>query len=458
MAYSLSLIIDSFLIFNTITTTPTLDLNYLQYIIIKIVFNMFTFAEYLVLDYCAELLPRVLKVYRLRGSFVNVDLTSNPPLAPFALTKMSSAHIWSLVFFFCIFYVMTIFSLAASTTPLVSSFTDHKFKNTINYIHINAWSMYKFVSTPILVIFLITLSWISVTVNVWFGQIAMSSMQRNITLLCVSSFSLVYYIYTTNIIFNTKDIYDFIIALFNTFVWTFLLFYSNNFFTVVFFIEILTGLTTLLLITSAFSSTYNYQIWNFSKSLYFNAILPKNTLDTLIFFFWMSLVSSLFLFIFIIFFYTHLFTFEFSLIEVITSHVLHTATFKHFLAITSVSTILIIIVFLKCGLVPLYVWKPIVFKGMTLHVIFFYICFYYYFLLMFFIYLFIVYCHDILWESKVITFILVSFLLIGVVTLTFILTESYYFKSFLAMSSILNTLLIFLGLASLSLSSYFFIL
>ena len=93
MAYSLSLIIDSFLIFNTITTTPTLDLNYLQYIIIKIVFNMFTFAEYLVLDYCAELLPRVLKVYRLRGSFVNVDLTSNPPLAPFALTKMSSAHI-----------------------------------------------------------------------------------------------------------------------------------------------------------------------------------------------------------------------------------------------------------------------------------------------------------------------------------------------------------------------------
>ena len=93
MAYSLSLIIDSFLIFNTITATPTLDLNYLQYIIIKIVFNMFTFAEYLVLDYFAELLPRVLKVYRLRGNFVNVDLTSNPSLAPFALTKMSSAHI-----------------------------------------------------------------------------------------------------------------------------------------------------------------------------------------------------------------------------------------------------------------------------------------------------------------------------------------------------------------------------
>lgn len=99
MAYSLSLVIDSFLIFSIIATTSTLDLNYLQYIIIKIVFNMFTFAEYLVLDYCAELL-RALNIYRIHGNFVNVDLTSNPLLAPFALTKMSSAHIWSLVFFF----------------------------------------------------------------------------------------------------------------------------------------------------------------------------------------------------------------------------------------------------------------------------------------------------------------------------------------------------------------------
>lgn len=172
----------------------------------------------------------------------------------------------------------------------------------------------------------------------------------------------------------------------------------------------------------------------------------------------MSLISSLLLFIFMIFFYTHLLTFEFNLIEVVTSHILHTTTFKHFLAITLISTILIVIVFLKCGLVPLYVWKPIVFKGMTLHVIFFYICYYYYYLLMFFVYLFIIYCHDVLWESKVVTFILISFLLVGIVVLVFILTESYYLKSFLAMSSILNTLLIFLGLSSLSLSNHFLLL
>ena len=397
-------------------------------------------------------------IYTTRTSFIISNYTNDHLLAPILLTKILPTHIWSITFFFCIFYIATTFLLAASIIPLIFSFTDHNFKNTINYVHITAWTLYKFVSTPIIILFLLTFSWVSLTVNVWFGQIVMSSMQRNLTLLCVSSFGLVYYIYNTNIIYNTKDVYDFIIALFNTLIWTFLLFYSNNLFVVIFFIEILTGLTTLVLITSAFSSTYNYQVWNFSKSLYFNSILPKNTLDTLIFFFWMSLVSSLLLFIFTIFFYTHLFTFEFSLIEVVTSHILHTTTFKHFLAITLISTILIIIVFLKCGLVPLYAWKPIVFKGMTLHVIFFYICYYYYYLLMFFVYLFIVYCHDILWESRVITFILISFLLVGIVTLVFILTESYYLKSFLAMSSILNTLLIFLGLSSLSLSNYLFLL
>lgn len=416
---------------------------------------MFNVTDSVIFDYFTI---NPYNIYITQADFIGTNLMSAHLLAPILLTKILPTHIWSLAFFFCIFYLITIFLLAASTIPLVFSFTDRNFKNTINYVHITASSMYKFMSTPIMIMFLLTFSWVSLTVNMWFGQIVMSTMQRNLTLLCVSSFGLVYYIYNTNIIYNTKDVYDFIITLFNTLIWTFLLFYSNNLFVVIFFIEILTGLTTLILITSAFSSTYNYQVWNFSKSLYFNSILPKSTLDTLIFFFWMSLISSLLLFIFMIFFYTHLLTFEFNLIEVVTSHILHTTTFKHFLAITLISTILIVIVFLKCGLVPLYAWKPIVFKGMTLHVIFFYICYYYYYLLMFFVYLFIIYCHDVLWESKVVTFILISFLLVGIMALVFILTESYYLKSFLAMSSILNTLLIFLGLSSLSLSNHLLLL
>lgn len=348
-----------------------------------------------------------------------------------------------------------IFSIVMSTIPLIFSFTDRNFKNTINYIHLTSATLYKFTATPLLVIFLITMSWISVTNNMWFGHVTMSTLQKHITLLCVSSFGLVCYVYSTTLIYNTRDVYDFVTVLFNTLVWIFFLFYSNNFFTVIFFIEILTGLTTLFLITSSFSSTYNYKLWDFSKSIYFSSTLPKNTLDTLIFFFWMSLLSSLLLFIFMIFFYTHLFTFEFSLVEVITTHLLSTSTFKQFLTTVTISTTLIVVIFLKCGLVPLYIWKPIVFKGMTLHVIFFYICFYYFYLLTFFTYFFIIDCHNILWESKTVFVVLVGFLLIGMIMLFFIILESHYFKSFLAMSSILNTLLIFLGMSSLATVSFF---
>lgn len=243
---------------------------------------MFNVTDSVIFDY---FIINPYNIYITQAGFTGTNLISAHLLAPILLTKILPTHIWSLAFFFCIFYLTTIFLLAASTIPLVFSFTDRNFKNTINYVHITAWSMYKFMSTPIMIMFLLTFSWVSLTVNMWFGQIVMSTMQRNLTLLCVSSFGLVYYIYNTNIIYNTKDVYDFIITLFNTLIWTFLLFYSNNLFVVIFFIEILTGLTTLILITSAFSSTYNYQVWNFSKSLYFNSILPKSTLDTLIFFF-----------------------------------------------------------------------------------------------------------------------------------------------------------------------------
>lgn len=439
-----------------VSDTHSLNLIYSKYCVKRFVFTVFNWVVELFVDLAN---CYYLSFYNfLANSSASNDLTKTTIFSPFLKTKILHSHVWSLVFLFLTFYVVMIFSIIMCLMPLIFSFTNCKFKNTINYIHISPLTLYKFTSTPLLVIFLITLTWFSLTSNMWFGHVTMSTLQKNITLLCLLTFGLVCYVYNTTLIYNTKDVYDFTTVLFNTCVWIFFLFYSNNFFTVVFFIEILTGLTTLFLITSSFSSTYNYKLWDFSKSIYFSSILPKNTLDTLIFFFWMSLISSLLLFIFIIFFYIHLYTFEFSLVEVLTSHVLNTSTFKQFLTTITVSTILIVVIFLKCGLVPLYIWKPVVFKGMTLHVIFFYICYYYYYLLTFFIYFFIIYCHNILWESKIIFTVLVSFLLIGMIVLFFIILESHYFKSFLAMSSILNTLLIFLGMSSLSTSNFFLLI
>ena len=166
----------------------------------------------------------------------------------------------------------------------------------------------------------------------------------------------------------------------------------------------------------------------------------------------MSLVSSLLLFIFLIFFYTRFLTFDFVLVESILCYIVTVSTVKDILLILLSTFIFILVVFFKSGVVPLYVWKPVFFKGMPLHVLFFYICFFYYFLLLFFIYFLVVYLNDLTYYNSV---LLILLSLIGTLFLIIILVESYYLKSFLAMSSILNTLLIFLAVGSISTCTFF---
>jgi hypothetical protein len=92
---------------------------------------------------------------------------------------------------------------------------------------------------------------------------------------------------------------------------------------------------------------------------------------------------------------------------------------------------------------------------MPLHVIFFYICFFYYFLLLFFIYFLIVYLNDLTYYNSL---LLVLLSLVGTLFLAIVLIEAFYLKSFLAMSSILNTLIIFLALGGISTCTFFIII
>jgi hypothetical protein len=366
---------------------------------------------------------------------------------------VSNTHVWNLTFLFLIFYLILIYSLTLYYLPLLKSFmSTTAFKNETAYTHINSISLQKFLFFPIVVLLLITLTWVSPVVTAWFGHVTMASLQRSMTLLSLVSFALVVVMYSTNLIFNTKEIYDFTIVIYSASVWVFLLFYATNIFTTIFFIEILTSLVILLLITSTFSSSYSYDLGSAPQSLYFHSVMPKSMLNSLIFFFWMSLLASLLLFLFLIIFYTSVYTFEFTLVESSMEYILTTSP-ETFLKTLVSSFLFISIIFLKCGLVPLFVWKPVVFKGLTLHSIFFYIGYYYYFLLTFLVYILLVELHDVLEYNK---FTISLVLVIGMFMLFTILIESYYLKSFLAMSSILNTLLIFIGLATVPTSTYFF--
>jgi hypothetical protein len=95
--------------------------------------------------------------------------------------------------------------------------------------------------------------------------------------------------------------------------------------------------------------------------------------------------------------------------------------------------------------VPFYFWKPIFFKGTPLHALLFYIVFYYFSIVLFILHFFLAYLKDLFYFNTAVNLLV---LVLGLIFLIFIVLESYYVKSFLAISSIINTVFVFLAATS----------
>jgi len=291
--------------------------------------------------------------------------------------------------------------------------------------------------------------------SVWFGHLLFSSFQLKVTYLISFIFVLIWVAYASSFYYSSQEIFDYTIVTYSFFLWTVFLFYSNNIFTVIFFIEILSTLITLLLITSVFSSTYFYNNLSLTNHSYFNQSTPFSFLQTLMFFFWISLISSLNLFLFLTLFYLQFLTFDWYILESIFYYVIASSDLKSIFFSSLTWFSFLFCIFLKCGLVPFYFWKPIFFKGIPLHALFFYIVFFYFFIFYFFIYFFVIYLNELFYFNVFVNLLMLSF---GLIILVFILCESYYIKAFLAMSSILNTLFVFLAISGTFITDYVFIL
>ena len=227
------------------------------------------------------------------------------------------------------------------------------------------------------------------------------------------------------------------------FFWIHFIFFANTIFTFIFFIEIISTLISLLIITSVFSTTYFYNNLNLNFHNYFNNTTPFFFVQMLLYFFWISLVSSLNLFFFLILFYLKFLTFDWFFFEFIFIYIINVSDLKDIFFIVIIWFNLLFCIFLKCGLVPFYFWKPIFFKGMPTHSLFFYILFFYFFIFLFFLIFFLSYLSEIFYFFIGVN---ICILLTGFFILLFILCEAYYLKAFLALSSILNTLFVFLAL------------
>lgn len=184
------------------------------------------------------------------------------------------------------FYILLVFTAIFYLIPNIKDFTNYNaFSNSTLFSSISGLHLLSLLVTPLLLILLVNFSWTSPTLTVWFGHLIFTSFQLKMTYLVTLTFLFIWVTYSTTLYYSSQEVYDYTIVTYSFLFWTIFLFYSNNIFTVIFFVEILSTIITLLLITSVFSSTYFYNNLSLTNHSYFNQSTPFSFLQTLMFFF-----------------------------------------------------------------------------------------------------------------------------------------------------------------------------
>jgi hypothetical protein len=331
--------------------------------------------------------------------------------------------------------------------PLSNSLSTLKTSSTVRsffYIVSGTESTYFFMS-PVLLIYLINVSWSSSDISSWFGHLTFTSGQSKIVYIVLFMFTLIMLMFLTTVYLSSQEIYDFIVTKLNFLYWLLILFFSNSIFSVMFVIEVLSTLIFLLITTSTFSTSFFYKNTDLNSGNFFHNHSPYTFLQSILFFFWVSLISSLNLFIFMIFLYNKMVTFDWFLLENVFYYYTTTHTTVDIAHLGVIWFVMVFSIFLKCGVAPLFIWKPTFFKGISFPTLAFYIIFFYFLLFLFFINFFLVYLHELFFYYSFVTLI---FVILGLITLLFILCESFFIKTFFAVSSILNSLLVILAMST----------
>ena len=356
------------------------------------------------------------------------------------------SSLWSFAVFFMMSYIIFLSSLILYILPVQGRLT--KVASTslrTNFLYINSFDLLYVLLTPILIMVLLNVLWSSYSVSCWFGHIVYTDFHQKMFYLITLFFIIVLLVHSSTSYYSSQEIYDFVVTNYSFYYWLFLLFTTNSIFTVIFGIEVLSTLIFLLIITSAYSSNFFYRNLDLSFGNYKQQVFPYTYLQSLLFFFWMSLVTSLTLFIFLLYFYTKLLTFDWFLIEHVFTYLVNSKSMTSLLSIGLVWFMFTVCIFVKCGIAPLYIWKPTFFKGLPLHVLFFYVCFFYFFLFLFIVYLLLNYVSVIFYYY---IFIQTTFIFSGLIFLLAMMCETFYIKSFLAVSSILNSLFVLLAISN----------
>ena len=357
------------------------------------------------------------------------------------------SNLWTLSIFAPFTYTIFIISILFYCLPTLTNKTVSIHTKTKSlFVKINSTDVLPLIFSPIIIFFITLYLWNLPSTSAWFGHIIFTSYQLKASFLLSLSFFSVLGSLLMSSYLTSREIYDYIIVLFNFFYWIILLFNSNSILTSIFIIEVISAVIFLLIVTSTFSSVYFYRNLNFTFGNLFQNSTPYTFLQSLIYYFWISLISALNLFLFILLLYLKIHSLDWFTIEHIFNYLVLTTSYKNLSSVGLVWFVLLLSIFIKSGIAPLYLYKPTFFKGLPFYTLFFYICFFYFAFFLFVINLLNSYFSEIFYFYSV---IMTALVVLGLVTLLFIICESYYLKIFLAISSILNSLFVFLALTSL---------
>ena len=274
--------------------------------------------------------------------------------------------------------------------------------------------------------------------SIWFGHFFFSLFIWKITLMIVCLFFVIICAITVLFPASRREYCDFLLVLINLFLWICFLFIANTLIAIFFIIEIITTLLMLLLIVT--SDNYFTDTALRTRGVRKSRNTFVTAFSSIFIFFWTSLLMSLFLFLTLLFCWKTFMTTDLFFIELIFYYDLF-PRYYYFIIIF----LLFFSFFFKCGVVPFFFWKPFFFRYLPLVSIFVYVVLFYFILLIFFFYLTINFFFFFL---QPFAFCFSLLLLVGFLFLFFILCESFYLKTFIALSSILNTILLFFPLTN----------
>lgn len=364
------------------------------------------------------------------------------------MLNLSFNLLWNLVFFCGYVYLISIISIIFFIIPFIKTLNENvQKKKETSFECISGLDILNVLIYLIATLLGVLSLWSGVTATAWFSHLIFSNFQFKTTFLVIATFGLIALINGNSFYFSSKETYDYTVVISHLLLWVIVLFFTNSLLAIIFIVEILSTLIFLLLATSTFSSTHYYNNLNLNLHNYFNDTLPFFFIQTLLFFFWISLVSSLNLFFALLHFYINFLTFDWFIIENFFIFLMSCLTLKNFIFLIFTWFNFLFCIFLKCGLVPFFFWKPTFFKGIPLNLFFFYITFFYFFIFLFFVIFFLIYLTEVFYHLLVVNVIMLA---AGFSLLLAALLEAFYLKTFLALSSILNTLFIFLILNSIN--------